>query len=127
MNQKNSKSKPWTNWFEIPVSDMDRAKKFYETIFNTQIVVRDLGALEMGFFPNSEVGCALCKNEWYKPGEEGTLVYMNAGPDLQAVQDRIENAGGKVIMPKKQISPEYGYMALFIDSEGNRMALHSEK
>jgi predicted enzyme related to lactoylglutathione lyase len=80
----------------------------------------------MGIFPHAEVGCALCQHpQFYKPSDNGTLVYMNANPDLQNVQNRIENAGGKILMQKKQISGEHGYMCLFIDTEGNRLALHS--
>lgn len=125
MKNKTGKEKSWTHWFEIPVSDFNRAKKFYEAIFKTEIFTTDFGPLKMGIFPHKEVGCALCQGELYKPGNNGTLVYMDAGPDLQACQDRIEAAGGKVLMSKKQISPEHGYMCVFVDSEGNRMALHS--
>jgi hypothetical protein len=53
------------------------------------------------------------------------MVYLNANPDVQPILDRIEAAGGKIIVPKTEISPEHGHMAVFIDSEGNRMALHS--
>jgi len=125
MEHQTGKEKSWTHWFEIPVSDFDRAKKFYETIFETEIFVNDLGSLKMGIFPHKETGCAICQNEFYQPGQHGTLVYMDANPDLLIVQNRIEPAGGKVLFQKKQISPEHGYMCVFIDSEGNRMALHS--
>jgi len=65
---------------------------------------------------------------WFEiPGDAGPVVYLNANPDLNLAQDRIEKAGGKVIMPKKQISPEHGFMALFMASEGNRLALHSDQ
>ncbi len=117
--------KSWTGWFEIPVQDMNRAKQFYETIFETEIEVSDLGPLQMGVFPHKEVGCALCKGEAYQPGSTGPVVYMDASPDLRTVQDKIEGAGGSVQMTKKQISPQHGYMALFVDTEGNRLALHS--
>ena len=120
-------NKIWTTWFEIPVLDMDRAKSFYETIFSTTIVVEDMGPLKMGVFPHGKVGCALCQNEWYKPGQDGPLVYMDGSPDLQLVLNRVEAVGGEVVVEKKQISPEHGYMAVFNDSEGNRLALHSMK
>ncbi len=123
---KDVKSIAWTTWFEIPVDDFDRAKNFYETIFQTSINAIDFGSFKMGLFPHKKVGCAICKGEGYKTGDAGTVVYMNANPDLQHVQDRIETAGGKIIQAKKQISPEHGFMALFIDSEGNRLALHSD-
>jgi len=79
----------------------------------------------MAIFPHKEVGAALCFGTWYKPSADGVIVYMDASPDLTDVQNRIEGAGGKIIQAKKQISPQHGYMALFIDSEGNRLALHS--
>lgn len=126
MQQKTGKEKSWTTWFEIPVSDFKRAKIFYETIFETEIEEINFGGLKMGIFPHKEVGCAICHHpEFYHPGEQGPLVYMNANPDLQIVQNKIETAGGKIHTVKKQISPEHGFMCVFIDSEGNRMALHS--
>ena len=115
------------NWFEIPVSDFERGKKFYETIFTCNIPAMDFGGLKMGMFPTDEgkVGGALCCGPDYKPSMNGSLIYLNANPDLNDVLNKVESAGGKIIQAKKQISPDYGYMALFVDSEGNRMALHS--
>ncbi|MBI5914339.1 MAG: VOC family protein [Bacteroidetes bacterium] len=117
--------KSWTDWFEIAVADFERAKKFYEEIFDMQIQPLDLGDLKMGLFPHQGIGAAICWGAWYKPSPHGTIVYLNANPDLSVVLGKIEAAGGKIIQPKKQISPEYGFMALFEDSEGNRLALHS--
>lgn len=115
-------------WFEIPVNDMDRAKAFYETVFQVEIKVVDFGGLLMGWFPDrGEVQGAqgtLIKQESYIPSQEGTLVYF-ISDDVQNELDRIEAAGGKIYQPKTQISPEHGYMGVFIDSEGNRIALHS--
>lgn len=117
------------NWFEIPVTDFDRAKKFYETVFGISMYVMDFGGFKMGMFPsepgNGKLTGAIVKGEWYKPSQDGTLVYLNANPDLQTALDKIEGAGGKILRPKTQISPEYGNMAMFIDTEGNRLALHS--
>jgi predicted enzyme related to lactoylglutathione lyase len=79
----------------------------------------------MGIFPHKDVGCALCFGQGYKPNQDGVLVYMNAEPNLEVVLDRVESAGGKVISEKKLISSEYGFTAVFVDSEGNRAALHS--
>ena len=117
--------KNWTHWFEIPVSNFDRAKSFYETIFDTEIEANDLGSIKMGIFPHEEVGGAIVKGEYYTPTPDGSIIYLNADPDLSGVLGKIEDAGGKVIQQKKQISPDHGYMALFEDSEGNRLALHS--
>ena len=119
--------KNWTNWFEIPVSDFERAKKFYEAIFEIEIYAMDLGALKMGIFPGSEVRCAICQAEWYEPSNKGTIVYLDANPDLSLVLNRIEKAGGKIIQSKKEVSPDFGFMALFEDCEGNRLALHSKE
>ncbi len=118
--------KSWTGWFEIPASNFNRAKHFYETIFDVEIQAVDLGALKMGIFPHGDVGCAICEGAWYKPSSTGTVVYMNANPDLSSVLGKVEKAGGKIIQAKKQISPDHGYMALIEDVEGNRIALHSE-
>jgi hypothetical protein len=117
--------KPWTYWFEIPTSDFLRAKLFYETIFEMEIEANDFGGFKLGIFPFEDIGAAICYGSWYKPGPQGTIVYLNANPDLNIVLSRVEKAGGKVLQAKKQISEEHGFMALFEDSEGNRLALHS--
>lgn len=118
------------NWFEIPVLDTPRAKKFYETILDIKMETSEMMGMEMTSFPgsdtpNGKVSGALVKNEMYKPSADGAVIYLNANPDIQAVVDRIETAGGKVVMPKTQITPEIGYMAFFIDTEGNRLGLHA--
>lgn len=120
------------NWFEIPVADFDRAKKFYETIFSYQMPENQMGQSKMGFFlydfKAGKIGGAIVYNpELYTPSNNGTLVYLNCQPDLQIVLDKVETAGGRIIAPKKIISPEQnlGYWALIIDSEGNKVALHS--
>ncbi|MEM7087193.1 MAG: VOC family protein [Bacteroidota bacterium] len=117
-------------WFEIPVSDMTRAKTFYNKVFDIEIQVTDFGGILMGWFPDAgqvpgAPGC-LVQHETYVPSHEGTLVYFFS-EDLQTELDRIEEAGGKILQPKTQISPEHGYMGVFEDSEGNRVALHSSK
>jgi len=119
------------SWFEIPTTDLQRAQSFYETIFEIQMIPMDTQHLKMRMFPVRDpmngIGGALCYADgFYKPSAtDGALIYLNANPDLQTVLDRIEKAGGRILVPKTQISPEYGYMAVFIDSEGNRVALHS--
>lgn len=69
---------------------------------------------------------ALMQHEMYTPSEHGVAIYLNANPNIQAIIDRIEPAGGKVVFPKTQISPDIGYMAFFVDTEGNRLALHAQ-
>ncbi len=119
------------SWFEIPTTDLERAQKFYETIFGISLIPVDVQNLKMRMFPledqMSGIGGALCYNkDFYKPSSsEGPLIYLNGNPDVQNILDKIEAAGGKILVPKTQISPEYGYMAVFIDTEGNRIALHS--
>lgn len=82
----------------------------------------------MGVFSDSDhqVAGAICEGEWYKPGDQGPLVYLNANPDLTKVLEKVDEAGGEIISEKKQISEQMGYMALFYDSEGNRIALRSD-
>ena len=118
------------SWFEIPTTNITRAQKFYEAIFDIEMIPLEVQQLKMRMFPIENpmnVGGALCYNEeFYKPSStDGPLIYLNANPDVQHVLDKVETAGGKIIVPKTEISPEYGHMAVFIDSEGNRVALHS--
>ena len=118
------------NWFEIPVTDMARATKFYETIFDIPMYPMDMPGFQMTMFPPqdmSKVGGALVKSEYHKPSATGVLVYLNANPNLQLVLDKVESAGGKITMPKTQITEDIGYMAFIIDSEGNAVGLHSSE
>ena len=119
------------SWFEIPATDLNRATKFYETIFDTQLIPMDMPEIKMRMFALTDmmsgVGGALVDSGGsHKPSAtDGPLIYLNGSPDLQIVLDRVETAGGKVLMPKTEITPEYGYMALLLDTEGNRIGLHS--
>lgn len=119
------------SWFEIPTIDIDRATKFYESILQVQLIPMDMPNIKMRMFPlqdmMTQVGGALVSSGGYHvPSDSlGPLIYLNANPDVQQVLDRIEAAGGKILVPKTQISPEYGYMAVFLDTEGNRIALHA--
>ena len=120
------------NWFEIPVNDFDRAKKFYETIFSYQMPENNMGPNRMGFFlydfKNDGRGGAIVHNpDFYTPSANGTLVYLNCEPDLQPVLDKVEKAGGKITMQKTVIPGNLGFWALIQDTEGNRVALHSMK
>lgn len=118
------------SWFEIPVTDIDRAQRFYETIFNVNMISLDFPNIKMRMFPvdsPDSIAGALCDSGgFHQPSAtHGPLVYLNANPDVQIVLDRIEAAGGKILVPKTEISPEYGCMAVFLDTEGNRVALHN--
>ena len=118
------------NWFEIPASDIERACKFYSAIFDIQLEVVEMPTFKMAMFPadmqQGEVGGAISQGEDLVPGATGTLVYLNAQPDLQAVLDRVEVAGGKIVRPMTRVQMEdSGYYAVITDSEGNRVGLHS--
>ncbi|KAA3651687.1 MAG: VOC family protein [Proteobacteria bacterium] len=115
------------NWFEIPVADMPRACQFYGAILNTALTTSSMCDGEMALLPASEgaVGGSLFKHADLAPAAQGTLVYLNGGNDLNTILARVGPAGGTVALPKTAITPEIGYMALFIDSEGNRVGLHS--
>lgn len=118
------------NWFEVPAADINRARKFYEQVFSTQMEEpNEMMGMWMCFFPagQDKVGGALVQGPMHTPSTTGSIVYLNANPSLQAVVDRVEPAGGRVTMPATKISDEIGYMAFFIDSEGNAMALHANK
>ena len=119
------------NWFEIPVNDLSRAKHFYQVAFSIHMEDMNMQGLDMAAFPvdtgNGKISGALVKSDNSEPSMNGVLIYMNADPDMTEVLKRIESVGGKVIMSKTLISPEIGYMANFIDSEGNRIALHSQE
>ena len=121
-------------WFEIPVTDIQRAKQFYETILDIKMTIRNDGGNEAVFFPydpntiqatSGRVTGVLSKSEKNRPSGTGTMVYINASPSLQAVLDRVEAAGGKVVVPKTLIPA--GYIAVIIDADGNRVGLHAEE
>jgi predicted enzyme related to lactoylglutathione lyase len=120
-------------WFEIPVKDMERAMKFYETVFNVKLDRNQLGPLDMAWFPSIEDGKgssgSLVRNEHhYKPSKDGTLIYFTSqAEDISVELARIEKAGGKIMQPRTLIADDIGYMALVLDTEGNRIALHSRK
>ena len=115
----------WVQWFEIPVYYFDKAKAFYETIFQIDLYIMDLGAVTMGIFPGNGLTGAICHGEWYHPSPNGVMLHIPAGNDLTDVLNRVEGAGGAIVQPKKQISTELGYMALIEDCEGNRIVLRS--
>ncbi len=117
------------NWFEIPVKDMSRAKKFYSSVFNKELMDMNNPEMEMSAFPWKDdapySAGALVKCEGYEPSKVGTVVYFRCD-DLENELGRIEANGGKTLVPKTSIG-EHGFIAHFSDTEGNRVALHSEK
>ncbi|MEO8112310.1 MAG: VOC family protein [Ginsengibacter sp.] len=125
---KNSNS---LNWFEIPAIDIARATKFYETIFDVEMTpMREMMGMKMTGFPmemgSGKASGGLAQSPQHKPAMDGSVIYLNANPGIQTVIDRVEKANGKVIMPKTQISPEIGYMAFIVDTEGNKVGLHAQ-
>lgn len=128
MNEKMSSETNAINWFEIPANDISRAKTFYESIFEIKMEGMEMPGMKYAMFPfdptNGKVAGGIAQSPFHTPSSTGSIIYLNANPDLQIVLDRVENAGGKVTMPKTSIG-QNGFMALFNDSEGNIMALHS--
>ncbi|MBN8673791.1 MAG: VOC family protein [Chitinophagales bacterium] len=124
-NMKNAIS-----WFEIGTTDLNRATTFYETIFGIKLNPLDLPDIKMRMFPIDDMmgvgGALVDSGGFHKPSAtDGPLIYLNGNPDVQIILDKVEAAGGKIMMPKTEISPEYGNMAVIIDTEGNRIGLHS--
>lgn len=118
------------NWFEIPVLEIERAKKYYEQIFQVEMTVSTMDDTEMAFFPwkpgsGKAHGC-LAKSPNHTPSVQGTIVYLNANPSLEEVVKRVESAGGRVMIEHMNIG-EHGHIAYMIDSEGNHVGLHADK
>ncbi len=119
------------SWFEIPASDLERATKFYETILGVKLNPMDLDNIRMRMFPLEDpmkgVGGALVDSGGFHRASltDGPLIYLNANPDVQNILNKVDSAGGSIMVPKTSISPEYGFMAVIIDTEGNRIGLHS--
>ncbi len=123
--RQHPKLKDYVSWFEIPVYDITRASAFYNTLYNMQMEVAYNGEFVMAYFPADKgVGGALIQGPGCHPNDTGVLIYLNAGGDMDSILARIEAAGGRIIMPKTLIGAQAGHFALFIDSEGNRLALH---
>jgi predicted enzyme related to lactoylglutathione lyase len=118
-------------WFEIPVLDLDRARKFYEEVLGLKLERHTMGPLEMAWFPSIEdavgsPGSLVQAEEFYKPSADGVQLYFTS-PSGDAANEltRVEGAGGKLLQPKTLISEEVGYYGLLLDTEGNRIAIHS--
>lgn len=114
------------NWFELPANNFDRAVSFYSQVLNAEMQHMDMEGIKMAFFPSDEngVGGAVTHGNGAEPNENGALVYLNGGENLDTPLSRVEAAGGQVVMPKTSIG-ENGFYAVFKDTEGNKVALHS--
>lgn len=119
------------SWFEIPATDLARAQKFYKTIFGIGMIPMDLPNIKMRMFPVDDMqtgigGAVVDSGGFHTPSaSDGPLIYLNGNPDVQHILNKVEAAGGKIMVPKTEISPEYGFMGVFLDTEGNRIGLHS--
>jgi predicted enzyme related to lactoylglutathione lyase len=118
------------NWFEIPVTDLARATKFYETVFDLKLALMEMPGMSSAMFPmapaSGKVNGCLSKSAMHEPAKSGCVIYLNANPDLATPLANVTKAGGTVDMPKTSIGPN-GFMAFFIDTEGNRVGMHSNK
>ena len=116
------------NWFEIPALDINRSKIFYETIFDVQMELIEMDDTLMAFFPweegSGKANGALAQSIHHKPSMDGTKIYLNANPVMDGVISRVEEAGGKILMPKTSIG-EHGHIAFIMDTEGNNIGIHS--
>ncbi len=116
------------NWFEIPASDIERSKKFYQTIFDIEMEDNNMGEAKMAFFPwqggSGKATGAVVQSPDHKPSTDGAVVYLNANPAMDNVLAKVEAAGGQVLMPKMSIG-EHGNIAFIMDTEGNKVGIHS--
>lgn len=119
--------KSYISMFEIPATDISRAINFYQALLQIKIEKMDGEGMQMGILPyeGEMVTGVIIKAEGYKPSANGVTIYLNAGENLQVVLDRVEKNGGKIIIPKTAHVDESGYFAIFLDSEGNKLALNS--
>jgi predicted enzyme related to lactoylglutathione lyase len=126
-NKRENKMQNLISIVEIPTTEFSRAVKFYENVLGVRIEKVDMGGTRMGVLPAGDgtINVVLVNGEEYKPTADGAVIYLNAGGDLNPTLSKIESNGGKVIVPKTEISPEMGYFALFTDTEGNKLGLHS--
>ncbi len=117
------------NWAEIPVSNMQRAITFYQEVLQVSIKQDKMGDYDYSVFEADEeaVSCALVAGEGYKPGIEGSVIYLNGGEDLTRPLEIATKLGSEVLIPKTAINDgDCGYFAQFVDSEGNRIGLYSK-
>lgn len=116
------------HWLEIAVTDLERAKQFYEDVFHLQMEYIEMPDSKMFMFGDPEgtgSSGALVQAQDKQPSEDGTMVYFSC-EDLTNELQSIEEAGGQIVVPKTDIG-EFGFFAQFIDTEGNKIGLHSQQ
>ncbi len=128
-NSKGRDMKSYISMFEIPATDISRAINFYQALLDIKIEKMDFEGMQMGILPyeGQMVTGVIIQADGYKPSADGVTIYLNAGENLQVVLDRVEKNGGQIILPKTAHADESGFFAIFLDSEGNKMALNSPK
>ncbi len=128
-NSKAKDMKSYISMFEIPATDISRAISFYEALLDIKIEKIDVEGMQMGILPYEEqmVTGVIIQTDGYKPSADGVTLYLDAGENLQVILNRVARNGGQIIMPKTAHADDSGYFALFLDSEGNKMALNSPK
>lgn len=126
---KTENMKSYISIFEIPTTDFSRAVKFYQSILDVKIDEMDMQGTQMGLLPGDGKSAAgvIIKGDGYTPSADGVVIYLNGGDNLQNTLDKVEVNGGQIIVPKTLIDEENGYFAMFLDTEGNRLGLHSLK
>ena len=126
-SKKKNKIKDYVSWFEIPAVDFQKAVDFYNHIFGIEMEQNITEVNAMAFFPvTSGIGGAVISGPGSVPSDTGPLIYLNGGDDLANVLNKVEEAGGRLVMPKTPIGEDAGYFAIFIDCQGNKLALHSK-
>jgi uncharacterized protein len=128
-NSKEVNMKSYISMFEIPATDISRAINFYQALLDIKIEKMDVEGMQMGILPyeGQMITGVIIQADGYKPSADGVTMYLNAGENLQVVLDRVEKNGGQIILPKTAHADESGFFAIFLDSEGNKMALNSPK
>jgi predicted enzyme related to lactoylglutathione lyase len=126
--QNSDPMKSLVSIIEIPTANFPRAVTFYKAVLGVDIEEVNMDGTRMGVLPSNgdAVSVVLVSGNDYKPSIEGSVVYLNAGADLAPTLMKVQTHGGEVLVPKTEISPEMGYFALFLDSEGNKLGLHSQ-
>ena len=119
--------KSFVSIFEIPATEVSRAIEFYQAILDIKIEKFEMPGIQMGvfLFEGHMVTGVIIQADGYRPSADGVTIYLNGGDDLQIILDKVEKANGKIVAPKTLHADESGYFALFLDSEGNKIGLHS--
>ena len=127
IRKKKELQKDFVSWFEIPAINFGVAVQFYNKCFAIDMETTSSTEYQMAFFPSVKgIGGAIVSGPASVPSETGPLLYLNGGDDLNTVLNKVEEAGGRIIMPKTLINKESGFYAVFLDVEGNKLALHSK-